>query len=50
MVFWAHLDGFFAKVSFTIVHLLLVVMDLLSLSLMKLKYTLNLVASIAIES
>jgi hypothetical protein len=50
MAFWAHYDGFFAKVSFTTVNLLLAVMSLLSLSLMKFKYTLNLVASAAIES
>jgi hypothetical protein len=49
MVFWAHYDGFFAKFSFTIVHLLLAVMDILSLSLMKFKYTLNLEASMTIE-
>jgi hypothetical protein len=50
MEFWAYSDGFFAKVSFTTVHLLLAVMAMLSLSLMKLKYTLNLAASVAIES
>jgi hypothetical protein len=50
MAFWAHYDGFFAKVSFTMVHLLLTVMAILSLSLIKFKYTLNLEASAAIES
>jgi hypothetical protein len=50
MAFWAHSDGFFAKVSFTTVHLLLDVMAMMSLSLMKFKYTLNLAASTTIES
>jgi hypothetical protein len=50
MEFWAHSDGFFVRVSFTIMHLLLVVMAMLSLSLMKFKYTLNLEASATIES
>jgi hypothetical protein len=50
MAFWAHSDGFFAKFSFTTVHLLLAVMAMLSLSLMKFKYTLNLETSITIES
>jgi hypothetical protein len=48
--FWAYSEDLFARVSFTIVHLLLAVMDMLSLSLMKFKYTLNLEASVAIES
>jgi hypothetical protein len=50
MDFWAHSDGFFAKVSFTTMHLLLAVMAMLSLSLMKFKYTLNLENLGAIDS
>jgi hypothetical protein len=50
MAFSAHSDGFFAMASFTTVHLLLAMMAMLSLSLMKFKYTLNLAASVAIES
>lgn len=50
MEFCAHSDGFFVKVSFTTMHLLLAVMDMLSLSLMKYKYTLNLATSVALES
>jgi hypothetical protein len=50
MEFWAHSDGFFAKVSFTTIHLLLAVMAMLYLSLMNFKYTLNSIAAIDIES
>ena len=50
MVVWAHSDDFFAKVSFTTVHLLLAMMATMSLSLMKFKYTLSLEASTTIES
>jgi ABC-type transport system involved in Fe-S cluster assembly fused permease/ATPase subunit len=49
MAFWAHYDGFFAKVSFTTMHLFLVVMVMLSLSLMTFKCDLNLVDSTTIE-
>jgi hypothetical protein len=43
--FWAHSDGFLVKFSFTTVHLLLAVMAMISFSLMKFKYTLNLETS-----
>jgi hypothetical protein len=50
ITFWAYSECFFARVSFTTVHLLLAMMSMLSFSLMKFKYTLNLAALAAIES